>query len=661
MSGVSAANNDPLRSGLVTIRNSAGDKPKKQKDEERANARIADSGLSIAVSSKVSAVEVAAQLAWLGIKSIDSKEISKIAGRNHKIDLLELSTLDQYLEATLSDDRDFMLAAVKRDSQKLEFASERLRGDKELVMAAVDSSIYSIFPFVAPSLKNDKGFVLEYLREKREQVKQQWANIYFDLNETQQQDRDIILAIIAIKPQTFKVIDPIYQNDRAFILDAVKLNAETIKYINPSLLEGEDSAQTAGKEENSSPNSTVLRLVNANGKSLKYLDAGYQKNHAVVFAAVKNSGEAIFYADPSLQLNEEILFAALKQDPSLATYSNCPDNIVDALKDKEFVLKMAEKDIGRLAYADSTLKKDAEFMLSAVRRWNKAHLYADDSLKKNREYVKKAVVANPWTFYYVDESLRKDKPFMLELLTEMKWKLPTTNGKYLILDRKIYLGLRSLNIEFPQRLGSMRSLLEIVHNRQNLAENDPRPMIVLLYPKADYNGAFAATQMEELVQKGYRVIYFEGGTDEEDYANLIAATRNVGKKTMYIEWSGHGTAEKIAKGAADPAQGIPENEDLYIDLTDEKEMKDLKLEETIDPAGMIIVTACSAGAGRETSPNMANMFAKIFKVPIKAPVLPTNSDHYVYDAEGKIVDVVFSGDPALMYSANPKIMTPSSN
>ena len=60
----------------------------------------------------------------------------------------------QYASEELKGDREVVLAAVNQIGDALQYASEELQSDKEVVIAAINQSINS-FRYVNDSLKND--------------------------------------------------------------------------------------------------------------------------------------------------------------------------------------------------------------------------------------------------------------------------------------------------------------------------------------------------------------------------------------------------------------------------------------------------------------------------------------------------------------------------
>ena len=332
--------------------------------------------------------------------------------------------------------------------------------------------------------------------------------------------------------------------------------------------------------------------------------------------AVKENGWALKYADKSLKSDKEIVLAAVKENG--------------------YVLK----------YADKSLKSDKEIVLAAVKENGYALEYADESLKKDKEvvlaakeFVLAAVKQDGWALWRADESLKKGPEILSAYF-----------GPSLSAERYKELSddLNELDIGFPERF-DINTLLEIIQNRKNLEKKEAKPLAVIIYPKADWNGAFQKNQMKELIKRGYRVVYFEAGDENTVYSSLKAATIDVDTKADLFVLGGHGTQTHTAMGAGDPAKGKIENEEFYINISDKEEMMALK--DSLNEGSVVILDSCSSGKGKESADNTANLMKSVFpQSTVFAPTVPTSVEKYEYDSNNRVVKPIYKTLPKNVYS-----------
>jgi hypothetical protein len=101
-------------------------------------------------------------------------------------------------------------------------------------------------------------------------------------------------------------------------------------------------------------------------------------------------------------------------------------------------------------------------------------------------------------------------------------------------------------IEYFERIKDTEELTKLVQYRKHI---DPaRPVAVLIYNKNDYNGAFADTQISELIKQGYQVCYYEVEKDTE----IRSVFEEIGRqrKIDLTVFAGHGKQESLMLGDA---------------------------------------------------------------------------------------------------------------
>ena len=106
------------------------------------------------------------------------------------------------------------------------------------------------------------------------------------------------------------------------------------------------------------------------------------------------------------------------------------------------------------------------------------------------------------------------------LKTEQGMHYPVSKEKLIDLLEKC----KKLNIEFIGRF-PYDTLKGFVENRLT-SQKDNRPLVVVIYPKKDWNGAFYGQSIVDFVNHGYRVMYYEVNTDKEMIQSLKDVTQD---------------------------------------------------------------------------------------------------------------------------------------
>jgi len=200
--------------------------------------------------------------------------------------------------------------------------------------------------------------------------------------------------------------------------------------------------------------------------------------------------------------------------------------------------------------------------------------------------------------------------------------------------------LEFFNIDFSYRF-DYQTIQEIIKNRSascERIEKDARPLAVVIYTKHDPHLSFYRTQIHELIDYGYNVIYFEAEKEDEVYKALRSATYC--KKADLFVLAGHGNKRSISMGAPDPAKHETGDETFNIDVSDEKEMIFHELRNCLSKRSIVILESCSTGEGKKGAKNVANMIGRIFpQAQVFAPAVNCGNPRYVYNKNGRVINL----------------------
>jgi len=119
-------------------------------------------------------------------------------------DLIQAAGALQYASAEEKRDKEFVLAAVQKDGAALQYASAELKGDKEIVLAAVQKDGRAL-QYASAELKGDKEIVLAAVRIQGLALQYASAEL--------KGDKEIVLAAVNQNPYNLTFVPPELQKD----------------------------------------------------------------------------------------------------------------------------------------------------------------------------------------------------------------------------------------------------------------------------------------------------------------------------------------------------------------------------------------------------------------------------------------------------------------
>ena len=206
---------------------------------------------------------------------------------------------------SLRADKEVVLAAVSQNGEELEFASKELQSDREVVLAAIDNNVSAI-EFASDNFRNDKEVILTAVKNS------------------------------SIFGSAFEYASEELKSDREFILEAVKNGGSALQYASSEL---------------KSDREIVLEAVKCSGGSLQYASADLRADREIVLEAIQNSDFicVLQYASSVLQSDREIVLEAIKIDGSAFQY--CTESLK---KDEEFICEAYKLNPNIMKYMDTT-------------------------------------------------------------------------------------------------------------------------------------------------------------------------------------------------------------------------------------------------------------------------------------------------------------------
>lgn len=287
--------------------------------------------------------------------------------------------------------------------------------------------------------------------------------------------------------------------------------------------------------------------------------------------------------------------------------------------DPVYVLTIIRQYARAFEWADKTLRSHGDLVLEAVRRWHGNYEFVNPDWKEDPEFQRQAFELN------------------FNVFSEIKHPTPEMQQSH----DDIMKNLQALQISFPTRFNT-RTALEIIRNRQNIATLDPRRIALLIYPKKDHNTAFENNHIEQLLDRGYQVLYFEIG-DETDAAAMHTELTKIGalEHIPVCELGAHSDIFSMNFGAEDPI--------LYETNVDASRCFDALnpisglsaqiagLEQYLSPQGIVLAHGCGTGGGEASAVvNVVKALAILFPGrTVHGPTIPTSSLGYEFGPPGE--------------------------
>ncbi|KAG2388279.1 hypothetical protein C9374_000443 [Naegleria lovaniensis] len=293
----------------------------------------------------------------------------------------ELRKLPEY-----SDDRQVVWMAVRSFPQALQFASIRLKSDREIVLQAVTTN----------------GCAIEFA--KGEAAK----------------DREIFEMALKTFDKAVDYLNVELGHFREIVLKCVDKKGMSLKY---------------ACEEFRKDREIVRKALKQDGNALQFVSNELKNEREMIELAVNTSGEAIQFVENEEFLNDkQIILLALKSNPKALefvppTFSN----------DREFVQIAVSKCGSCFKFASKQLRDDFEMVQYAVQsdaipgtnfhRYSyhspthpsTAFKFASERLRKDPQMVEIACLANDDAYQYADPSVtRNNKTLLLKMIEKFK-------------------------------------------------------------------------------------------------------------------------------------------------------------------------------------------------------------------------------------------------
>jgi len=318
---------------------------------------------------------------------------------------------------------------------------------------------------------------------------------------------------------------------------------------------------------------------------------------------------------------DSILASTNWEDPDLAAFSETELHLLLFPPQNELGRDMLIRDTLlnhplSLQYFSDDIRSDPVMVGAAIEGDPMAFQYATGAARTDRDLILNLLENNHGNnsiSAFIPPELWPDPEIALEALAcdPSCWQnIPDTLTRDALFCRKAAFAV--LNIDHPTRLMNPE---EIIRNRYSVAseaertalegllgtayfegaDNDDRPLCVIIYPDEDGNGAMTVTQTD-MLSEAYRVVYYDVSTDEELVNSIRQATVDAGQQADLLLLTSHGNSNGMY---------MYDSSDEGSFTLDDTELSQ-RLQGCVEDNGHVVLQSCSTGEGKDPTSGIDN-------------------------------------------------------
>ena len=307
---------------------------------------------------------------------------------NGNFDFIESIDLED-----LRDDEEFMLGAIGISHSFYNYASDRLKGEKNFTIRAIEiGGVWTVFPKIPNKLKLNKDVVLVAISQDvwilKHEVPMEMRN-----------NKDIALVAVKKDGAILEYLSPEMQDDKDVVIEAVKQRGSgVLKYASEKLQHDDD----------------ILDLA-------KQSDQIYRDN---LEATIKSmDARQKFLQEERKRLLEEEKKAKENKKLHEQRISNRKETILSELEIDEEQRELLERmryDYYLIQTLDTKFRGNKDFMLRAIKITEENFQYASKQLRYDKDFVIKAIIINPYVSEYLSNSFIIPDEIKNSLLDEIR-------------------------------------------------------------------------------------------------------------------------------------------------------------------------------------------------------------------------------------------------
>lgn len=294
------------------------------------------------------------------------------------------------IDKKLLDNKEVMLDAVTINARVFQYASERLRKDRDVVSNALKKRPYNM-KYVGKPLLNDKNIVLLGLKNNGMFLQ------YVD--EALKNDKDVVREAFKARSKSLQYASNTLKNNKEYMLELANINHYAYDYIGDSLKKDKELA--------------LIGLVWWEER-LEHMDISFRDDPEIVLKAMEQDTKYLQFGSNRLRSDKEFIL-------NLTSYPRTASTLgfvrADAIKyvtkkfknNKQIMLDVISKNALTYRWIGESLKEDRDICLATVEYDGNLLRYLSQKCRLDREIVKTAVRKNGYALKYADKIFRNDK------------------------------------------------------------------------------------------------------------------------------------------------------------------------------------------------------------------------------------------------------------
>jgi hypothetical protein len=348
----------------------------------------------------------------------------------------DIKMLLDILTPELLDDKDIVLHLVNKRGAMLEYASDRLKLDGDVVQAAISNNPASAVYVPADYIKVNLSIVKLIIDKSHNQ--QHLIDILpNDILAEISDNKDIVLHLVERYGPMIQMASQRLKNDIEVVTKTLSRDYFiNIKYIQKSMISTHPELFKL-----------VLDFTVNNSKSItEYVVNPINDNKECMLQLVTKFGEMIQYVSDRLKCDTEMIRTAIVSDCNNLQYvPDCSKYYSDLIVQNHIRAVAFSKDIHALKYASDTIRSDLSFFIQLMEEKLECLLYLSDSLKNNKIVIEQLYELNNESIVFASKNILLDKEYMERKLLNIHDKIIGTISKMYPADLDIHKTLLDIN------------------------------------------------------------------------------------------------------------------------------------------------------------------------------------------------------------------------
>lgn len=309
------------------------------------------------------------------------------------------------------DDPDIILASLIHCEDIFQFASNRLKEDKQFILSNITGSALH--------------YISKDLTKDREMISHMIKNCSFALSYISpelRKDKSIALEAVNYDGNSLHYLDD-FKNDKEIVYQAISQNLESLMYASKELLsdkkfildiihnfKDKNSYEIFPLLSNLADDIDIIFALSPYEDIFPELSEKYTSNKDLVLATIPHFPSALNFVSAEITDDEQLAQLMLEINGNILEYLS-----PRLTKNRNIVLTAVNQDGASLVYASDDFRDDKEIAILSLRdRWS-SYTYLSPRLQNDKEIITLALNHYPYLLSTLSEEHQNDKDLLLIL------------------------------------------------------------------------------------------------------------------------------------------------------------------------------------------------------------------------------------------------------